>query len=159
MRFAGLALQDAVPDARTIWPCREQLTRAGALARLFARFDGMLAERGFLAMGGLIVDAAVVEARRPRLTREDKARLRDGGTPAGWSTPRTRQIDRDGRWTLKRGRKPAPGGNAQRQVRGGGITEIAVPAFGCKYHLGIDRGHGFIRRLVVTHGGDERGAA
>jgi hypothetical protein len=46
MRFAGLALQDAVPNAKTIWLYREQLTRAGALARLFARFNAMLAERG-----------------------------------------------------------------------------------------------------------------
>lgn len=72
MRFVGLALHDAVPDAKTIWLYREHLTRAGALARLFARFDAMfdamLAERGFLAMGGQIVDATVVEARRPRLT-------------------------------------------------------------------------------------------
>lgn len=38
LRFAGLALQDAVPDAKTIWLYREQLTHAGALAKLFARF-------------------------------------------------------------------------------------------------------------------------
>ena len=148
MRFAGLALHDAVPDAKTIWLYREQLTRAGALARLFARFDAMLAERGFLAMGGQIVDATVVEARRPRLTKEEKATLRDGGLPAGWSKPRARQIDRDGRWTLKRGRKATPReGGAQRKA----AAEIAVPMFGYKNHLGIDRGHGFIRRFVVTH--------
>jgi IS5 family transposase len=52
MRFAGLALQDAVPDANTIWLYCEQLARAGALAGLFARFDAMLTERGLLAMGG-----------------------------------------------------------------------------------------------------------
>jgi hypothetical protein len=46
MRLAGLALQDAVHNAKTIWLYREQLTRAGALATLFARFDAMLAERG-----------------------------------------------------------------------------------------------------------------
>jgi IS5 family transposase len=131
MRFAGLALHDAVPDAKTIWLYREQLTRAGALARLFARFDAMLAERGFLAMGGQIVDATVVEARRPRLTRdltrEEKATLRDGGTPDGWSTARTRQIDRDGRWTIKRGRRAGPSdGGVQRQA----AAEIAVPMFG-----------------------------
>jgi IS5 family transposase len=28
MRFAGLALHDGVPDAKTIWPYREQLARA-----------------------------------------------------------------------------------------------------------------------------------
>lgn len=52
MRFVGLALHDPVPDAKTIWLYREQLTRVGALARLFARFDAVLAERGYLAMGG-----------------------------------------------------------------------------------------------------------
>jgi len=157
MRFVGLALQDAVPDAKTIWLFREQLTRAGALAGLFARFDAMLAERGFLAMGGQIVDATVVEARRPRLTKEEKATLRDGGTPAGWSKARTRQIDRDGRWTIKRGRKAKPSEGAPRQA-----TEIAVPVFGYKNHLGVDRAHGFIRRFVVTdaarHDGAQLGA-
>ena len=160
MRFVGLSLQDAVPDAKTIWLYREQLTRAGALAKLFARFDAMLAERGFLAMGGQIVDATVVEARRPRLTQEEKASLRDGGTPAGWSQARTRRIDRDGRWTIKRGRKARPpaGGGAARQA----AAEIAVPVFGYKNHLGIDRGHGFIRRFTVTdaarHDGAQLGA-
>lgn len=108
MRFAGLELQDAVPDVKTIWLYRKQLTRAGALAKLFARFDAMLAERGFLALGGQIVDATVVEARRPRLTKDQKQTLRHRGTPAGWSKARTRQIDRDGHWTLKRGRKVGP---------------------------------------------------
>lgn len=158
MRFVGLALQDAVPDAKTIWLFREQLTRAGALAALFARFDAMLAERGFLAMGGQIVDATIVEARRPRLTKEEKAVLRGGGTPEGWSKARTRQIDRDGRWTLKRGRKAKPPEGAQRQA----TAEIAVPMFGYKNHLGVDRAHGFIRRFVVTdaarHDGAQLGA-
>jgi IS5 family transposase len=147
MRFAGLSLHDVVPDAKTIWLWREQLTRAGALARLFARFDAMLAERGYLAMGGQIVDATVAEARRPRLTKEEKASSRDGGTAEGWSKARQRQIDRDGRWTIKRGRKPAPEGGAQQQTD----AEIAVPLLGYKDPLGIDREHGLIRRFVVTH--------
>jgi IS5 family transposase len=148
MRFAGLELHDAVPDAKTIWLYREQLTRAGSLARLFARFDAMLAERGFLAMGGQIVDATVVEARRPRLTKDEKASLRDGGTPQSWSKARQRQIDRDGRWTIKRGRKATPPkGSAPRQAAAG----IAVPMFGYKNHVSIDRRHGFIRRFTVTH--------
>ncbi len=146
MRFAGLALHDAVPDAKTIWLFREQLTRTGLLARLFERFDRMLHERGYLAMGGQIIDATVVEARRPHLSKSEKQTLRDGGTPSGWSKARARQIDRDGRWTLKRGKKPKPPEGAQRQ---GG--EIAVPMFGYKNHIGIDRAHGFIRRFTVTH--------
>ena len=147
MRFAGLALHDAVPDAKTIWLFREQLTRAGALARLFERFDTLLHERGYLAMGGQIVDATVVEARRPRLNKDEKATLRGGGTPQGWSKARTRQIDRDGRWTIKRGRKTPPVEGAQRQA----APDIAVPVFGYKNHVSIDRVHGFIRRFTVTH--------
>jgi transposase, IS5 family len=42
------------------------------------------------------------------------------------------------------------------------VAEIAVPVFGYKNHLGIDRGHGFIRRFVVTdaarHDGGQLGA-
>ena len=161
MRFVGLALHEAVPDAKTIWLFREQLTRAGTLTRLFERFDAMLRERGYLAMGGQIVDATVVEARRPHLTKQEKQTLRGGGTPTGWSKARTRQIDRDGRWTIKRGRKPAPpaGGNERQAAT---ATPIAVPAFGYKNHIGIDRRHGFIRRFAVTdaarHDGSQLGA-
>jgi IS5 family transposase len=158
MRFVGLALQDAVPDAKTIWLYREQLTRVGARAKLFARFNAMLAARGFLAMGGQIVDATVVEARRPRLTKDEKQTLRDGGTPSVWSKARTRQTDRDGRWTIKRARKVKPPGGAPRQA----AAEIAVPMFGYKAHLGVARVHGFIRRFVVTdaarHDGAQLGA-
>ena len=96
-------------------------------------------------MGGQIIDATVVEARKPRLTRDEKATLRGGGMPSGWSKARTRRIDRDGRWTLKRGRKQLPVEGAPRQ------GEIAVPVFGYKNHIGIDRRYGFVRRFAVTH--------
>ena len=90
MRFAGLALHEAVPDAKMIWLHREQLTRAGALARAFERFDAVLRERGYLAMGGQVVDATVIEARRPRLTQGEKQAVREGKVPSHWSKPRTR---------------------------------------------------------------------
>lgn len=151
MRFASLAPHEPVPDAKTIWPYREQLTRAGALTRAFDRFDAMLREQGYLAMGGQIVDATVVEARRPRLNRDEKQAVREGVVPSSWPKARTRRIDREGRWTIKRGRKkahPPPGSARQRTAATG---EIAVPVFGYKNHLGIDRMHGFIRRFAVTH--------
>jgi len=147
MRFVGLELHDAVPDAKTIWLYRERLVRAGTIEALFERFDRALRDAGYLAMGGQIVDATVVEARRPRLTDDEKTTVRGGGVPDHWSKARARQIDRDGRWTIKRGRKrpPKPG-----QRRDAGV-EIAVPAFGYKNHIGIDRAHGFVRRYRVTH--------
>jgi transposase, IS5 family len=148
MRYVGLALHEAVPDAKTIWLYREQLARAGAVERLFARFDELLRVKGWLAMGGQIVDATVIQARRPRLTQAEKNTVKSGGAPADWKPARRAQIDRDGRWTLKRGRRRAvlpSAGHKRRQV------EIAVPMFGYKNHVAIDREHGFLRRYVVTH--------
>ena len=74
MRFLGLGLEDRVPDAKTIWLFREQLTRAGAVERLFRLFDSALRDAGYLAMSGQIVDATIVQARRPRLSKDEKAR-------------------------------------------------------------------------------------
>jgi IS5 family transposase len=129
MRFVGLALHEPVPDAKTIWLFREQLTRAGAIERLFQRFDGALRDKGMLAMGGQIIDATIVQARAARLTAEEKATVRRGEIPAEWKPGRRAQIDRDGRWTLKRGRRrpPPQDGTSQRQA-----VEIAVPIFGYK---------------------------
>jgi transposase, IS5 family len=153
MRFIGLALHDPVPDAKTIWLYREQLARAGAAERLFARFDALLRAKGWLAMGGQIpgsspgTSATVIQARRPRLTKAEKETIKGGGVPAEWTPARRAQVDRDGRWTIKRGtkRQPAPGDGQQRQV------EIAVPMFGYKNHVGIDREFGFVRRYTITH--------
>ncbi len=146
MRFVGLALHEPVPDAKTIWLFREQLTQVGAILRLFKRFDAALRDKAVLAMGGQIVDATIVQARPARLTTEEKAVVRSGGTPAGWSPARRAQIDRDARWTLKRGRKRSSDETSQRQV-----VAIAVPIFGYKNHVGIDREHGLIRTWAVTH--------
>src|ERR1700749_900078 len=112
MRYVGWAVQDPLPDPKTIWLYREQLARAGAAERLFARFDALLRTKGWLAMGGQIIDATVIEARRPRLTQAEKTTIKNGGTPAEWKPARRAQIDRDGRWTIKRGRRRAMPANA-----------------------------------------------
>jgi len=123
-----------LPDAKTVWLYREPLTRTGAIIRAFERFDTMLRERGDLTTGGQIVDAAVIEARRLRLDAAEKQTRRAGNIPAGWSKPRTRQIDRDGRWTIKRGRKqPRSSDSTSRRMQG----EIAIPVFGYKIYIGL----------------------
>ena len=42
MRFLGLGLEGRVPDAKTVWLYREQLTQAGVIEALFETFDGYL---------------------------------------------------------------------------------------------------------------------
>lgn len=139
-RFLGLDEGDNTPDETTIWRFREALVRANAIETLFARFDAHLKARGYLAMGGQIVDASIISAPRQRMSDEERALVRDGGIPKAWvaNPSKLAQKDRDGRWTLKRGRrKKGPDGKL--------LAEIATPLFGYKSHIGIDQRHGFIR--------------
>ena len=111
---------------------------------LFRRFDAVLAEQGYLAMGGQIIDATLIAAPRQKLTLEEKATICEGSTPEHWSKAKRAQKDQDARWTLKRGRsKPKPEGHRRQAI------QIAVPVFGYKSHIGIDRRHGLIRRWTV----------
>ena len=146
MRFLGLGLGARAPDAKTIWLFREQLVRAGTMEKLFERFDAALHDAGYLAMGGQIIDATVVAAPRQTLTDEEKAVVRGGGTPHGWSQAKRRQKDLDARWTIKRGRSKRSEASEMQAA----TVEIAVPVFGYKNHAGIDQRHGLIRRWTVT---------
>ena len=145
MRFLGLDLHGNVPDARTIWLFRELLTKAKAVEALFARFDAHLRDRGYLAMGGQMIDASIVTAPRQRSTDAEKADLKAGRIPEDWAAnpAKLRQKDRDGRWTLKRGRR-------KRKPDGTPMMEIATPVYGYKSHVGVDRRHQFIRTWSVT---------
>lgn len=146
MRFLGLQLEDRVPDAKTIWLYREILTKTGAIKKLFKRFDTQLRLQGYLAMGGQIVDATVVQAPRPKMTKEEKAQVKAGETPPEWqdNPAKNAQKDKDGRWTMKRSNaKPDP-------MTGKAGPEILVPAFGYKNHINTDRTHGLIREFEVT---------
>jgi IS5 family transposase len=145
MRFLGLDLHGRVPDARTIWLFRELLTRARAIDGLFARFDAHLRDRGYLAMGGQMIDASIVAVPRQRTTDAEKADLKAGRIPEDWAAKpaKLRQKDRDGRWTLKRGRR-------KRKPDGTPMMEIATPVYGYKSHIGVDRRHRFIRTWSVT---------
>ena len=145
MRFLGLDLHGRTPDARTIWLFRELLTRAKAVDVLFARFDAHLRDRGYLAMGGQMIDASIIAAPRQRNTDAEKADLKAGRVPEYWAAnpAKLRQKDRDGRWTLKRGRR-------KRKPDGTLMMEIATPVYGYKSHVGVDRHHRFIRTWSVT---------
>ncbi len=64
---------------------------------------------------------------------------------------KARQKDVDARWTMKFSKaKPAADGQPQ--------VDIAVPSFGYKSHISIDRRHGIIRRQKVTDAAAHDGA-
>jgi IS5 family transposase len=158
MRFLGLGLSDPVPDANTIWTFREALTRATigeapAITVLFRAYEAALTKAGFLAMGGQIIDATIVSAPKQRNTDTEKAEIKAGRVPEDWKTKPAKlaQKDRDARWTVKFSKaKPSEDGSPR--------IDIAVPAFGYKNHIGIDRRHGLIRTWTATHAARHDGA-
>ena len=76
MRYVGLDLHEPVPNAKTIWLFREQLTRVGAVERLFRRFDAALRDKGVLAMGGQAVHAAFAKSYSNLIIRDGHPALR-----------------------------------------------------------------------------------
>ena len=60
-RFSGRDLEDKIPDARTIWLFREQLTRHERHKTLFERFDQQWVSQGCRAQKGQIIDASFEE--------------------------------------------------------------------------------------------------
>ena len=85
VRFLGLALEDKVPDAKTVWLYREQLSQAGMIEALFNDFDGYLNTQGFRAMGGQIIDASIVAVPIQRNGRDDNAQIKQGELPEAWA--------------------------------------------------------------------------
>ncbi len=148
LRFLGFDLGAATPDANTIRLFREKLTEVGALDALFTDFDRQLKERGYLAMGGQIVDATLVAAPKQRNTEPEKAAIKEGKTAAEiWpdEPARAAQKDTDARWTLKFAKgRPAADGKPQ--------IDIAIPSFGYKSSIAICRAFGFIRKGKITDG-------
>lgn len=148
LRFLGFDLGAVTPDENTIRLFREKLTRAGALDALFAAFDRRLRERGYLPMGGQIVDATLVAAPKQRNTAAEKEAIKAGKRAAEiWPNQpaKAAQKDTDARWTVKFAKaRPLPGGRP-------GI-DIAIPSFGYKSSIAICRRYGFIRAAKVTDG-------
>ena len=148
LRFLGFDLGAATPDANTIRMFRERLTAADALDALFPDFDRQLKVRGYLPMGGQIVDATLVAAPKQRNTEAEKAAVKAGKSAADiWpdEPAKAAQKDTDARWTLKFAKaRPTADGKPQ--------PDIAIPSFGYKSSISICRAFGFIRKGKTTDG-------
>jgi IS5 family transposase len=147
MRFLGFDLGGATPDENTIRHFRNRLTETGTLKRVMKAFDWQLKKKGYIAMGGQIVDASLVPAPKQRNTEAEKAAIKEGKSAAEiWpdEPAKASQKDVDARWTLK------IGGKVRHDANGLPLPRIAMPVFGYKSHIAIDRRYGFIRQATVT---------
>jgi len=128
MNFLGLGLQERVPDEKTVWLFREQLTKAELIKPLFDRFESLLVAEGFEAKRGQMVDATIVNVPIQRNSKEENDQIKDGKTPEQWSESKERQKDTDARFTKKRNKS----------------------YYGYKNHTNVDVEHKIIRDYDVT---------
>lgn len=104
-RFAGLRDSSQIPDRTTIWTFKERLIKAGASESVFDAVNRQLARHGYIARGGQMIDASIVQAPRQSLNKAEKSLVVDqNAMPADWSPPKRRQKDLDARWTKKHGK-------------------------------------------------------
>lgn len=129
-RFLGLETGDKVPDEKTVWAFREQLTKVGLVDELFDQFIGYLESSGLIFNEGQIVDASFTIAPRQRNTREENRQIKDGQGKDLWNDNlhKKRHKDIDARWTKKNGEK----------------------YYGYKNHAKVDSKSKFIKNYTVT---------
>ena len=99
-------------------------------------------------MSGQIIDASIIAAPRQRNGEAEKEAIKEGRIPESWAAKpkKLAQKDRDARWTLKRAKARPQSQDGTTRPR----VEIAIPVFGYKNHVSIDRAHGFVRRFAIT---------
>lgn len=147
MRFLGFELGGSMPDENTIRHFRNRITETGTLKRVMKAFDWQLKKKGYIPMSGQIVDATLVPAPKQRNTEDEKQAIKDGKTAREiWPDEpnKAAQKDTNARWTLK------IGGKIRYRPDGTPLPQIALPVFGYKSHISIDRRFGFIREATVT---------
>jgi IS5 family transposase len=103
MRFLDLSIADDIPDSRTVWNYREELTNLGIVEELFSLFLNELEKLNLIVNEGKIVDASFVEVPRQRNKREENVQIKAGEIPESFAKNphKFRQKDTDARWTKK----------------------------------------------------------
>lgn len=104
MRFLGLGINDAVPDAKTIWLFRDKLTAGGMVEKLFTHLDKLLDKDGIIVHKGKLVDASIVEVPIQRNSRDENKELKEGNIPEDWDKNKLRQKDTDAQWVTHNGK-------------------------------------------------------
>ncbi|MBK8954151.1 MAG: IS5 family transposase [Saprospiraceae bacterium] len=128
--FLGIRGTDQIPDARTIWSFKNELSLKKADKRLFKKLDQLLHQNRVIINKGSIVDAHIVESEINRNSKEDNDLIKNGQIPQEWEdNPNIgRQKDSDARWVKHHNRK----------------------AYGYKDHVKIDKNTKLITNYEIT---------
>jgi transposase, IS5 family len=102
-KFLGLESGDKVPDEKTVWAFRENLTNSGLVEEIFLQFGQHLESKGLIMNEGKMIDASFTVAPRQRNTREENKIIKEGRGDELWNDKpnKKRHKDIDARWTKK----------------------------------------------------------
>lgn len=128
--FLGLETGDKVPDEKTVWAFRENLTITGLSEDLFHEFKSFLETKSLILNEGQMIDASFTVAPKQRNTREENEKIKNGQGSDLWNDKphKKRHKDIDARWTKKNNEK----------------------FYGYKNHAKVDSKSKFINTFVVT---------
>ena len=103
MRFLDLTIADDIPDSKTVWHFREQLTDLGLVEELFALFLKSLEALHLIINEGKIIDASFVEVPRQGNHKAENEQIKQGEVPSSFTKNPHKlcQKDVDARWTKK----------------------------------------------------------
>ncbi|MCI0501043.1 MAG: IS5 family transposase, partial [Epsilonproteobacteria bacterium] len=104
-KFLGLESGDKVPDEKTVWAFRENLTNKGLVEDIFLAFTNYLESKGLIMNQGKMIDASFTVAPRQRNTREENKKIKEGEGNELWkdNPNKKKHKDIDARWTKKNG--------------------------------------------------------
>jgi len=107
-QFLGLKIGDKIPDEKTVWHFKEQLSNKNLSLKLFELFTKQLMNKGIIAKEGSMIDASFVDVPRQRNTKEDNADIKKGAVPIlfakkdkNGNRSKLIQKDCDARWMTK----------------------------------------------------------
>jgi len=101
--FLGLESGDKVPDEKTVWAFRENITKSGLIEDLFVQFNAFLEAKELIFNEGQMIDASFTVAPRQRNTREENEKIKKGEGDDLWNDKPHKKShkDIDARWTKK----------------------------------------------------------
>ena len=128
--FLGLDTGDKIPDEKTVWAFRENLTKTGLTEDLFHEFKSFLETKALILNEGQMIDASFTVAPRQRNTREENKKIKNGEGDDLWNDKpnKKKHKDIDARWTKKNGET----------------------FYGYKNHAKVDTKSKFINKYAVT---------
>jgi IS5 family transposase len=134
-QFLGLKIGDTIPDEKTIWHFKEQLTNKDLSQSLFEMFTIALMNKGIIAKEGSMVDASFVDVPRQRNSKEDNTDIKKGAVPLEFG-----KRDKNGKQSKL----------CQKDTDAKWMTKASERHFGFKNHINADEETKRVTKYSVT---------